>query len=33
MSKKWFVIHSRSGYEAKVKPAIEEAASREGIEG
>ena len=32
MSKKWFVIHSRSGYEAKVKAAIEEAASREGIE-
>ncbi len=32
MSKKWFVIHARSGYEAKVKAAIEEAASREGIE-
>ena len=23
--KKWFVIHARSGYEAKVKAAIEEA--------
>jgi transcriptional antiterminator NusG len=32
MSKKWFVIHSRSGYEAKVKLAIEEAVSREGLE-
>ena len=32
MSKKWFVIHARSGYEAKVKVAIEEAVSREGIE-
>ncbi len=32
MSKKWFVIHARSGYEAKVKTAIEEAVSREGIE-
>ncbi len=31
MSKKWFVIHARSGYEAKVKAAIEEAVSREGI--
>ena len=30
--KKWFVIHARSGYEAKVKAAIEEAVSREGIE-
>ena len=30
--KKWFVIHARSGYEAKVKVAIEEAVSREGIE-
>jgi len=30
--KKWFVIHARSGYEAKVKAAIEEAISREGIE-
>jgi len=29
--KKWFVIHARSGYEAKVKVAIEEAVSREGI--
>ena len=32
MSKNWFVIHARSGYEAKVKLAIEEAVSREGIE-
>ena len=32
MSKKWFVIHARRGYEAKVKAAIEEAVSREGIE-
>ena len=32
MSQKWFVIHARSGYEAKVKAAIEEAVSREGIE-
>ena len=30
--KKWFVIHARSGYEAKVKVSIEEAVSREGIE-
>ena len=30
--KQWFVIHARSGYEAKVKIAIEEAVSREGIE-
>ena len=30
--KKWFVIHARSGYEAKVKASIEEAVSREGIE-
>ena len=30
--KKWFVIHARSGYEAKVKVAIEEAVSRGGIE-
>ena len=30
--KKWFVIHARSGYEAKVKVAIEEAVSRAGIE-
>ena len=30
--KKWFVIHARSGYEAKVKVAIEDAISREGIE-
>ena len=32
MSKNWFVIHARSGYEAKVKVAIEEAIVREGIE-
>jgi transcriptional antiterminator NusG len=32
MSKNWFVIHARSGYEAKVKIAIEEAVTREGIE-
>jgi transcriptional antiterminator NusG len=31
MSKNWFVIHARSGYEAKVKIAIEEAVTREGI--
>ena len=31
-TKKWFVIHARSGYEAKVKAALEEAISREGIE-
>mgnify|MGYP001161307388 FL=1 len=30
--KKWFVIHARSGYEAKVKNAIEEAVVREGLE-
>ena len=32
MSKNWFVIHARSGYEAKVKLAIEEAVAREGVE-
>ena len=32
MSKNWFVIHARSGYEAKVKIAIEEAITREGID-
>ena len=32
MSKNWFVIHARSGYEAKVKVAIEEAVTRAGIE-
>ena len=32
MSKNWFVIHARSGYEAKVKLAIEEAVAREVIE-
>ncbi len=31
MSMKWFVIHARSGYEAKVKNAIEEAVVREGL--
>ncbi len=30
--KKWFVIHARSGYEAKVKNAIKEAVVREGLE-
>ena len=29
MSKKWYIIHARSGYEAKVKLAIEEAVTRE----
>ena len=32
MSKNWFVIHARSGYEAKVKLAIEESVAREGLE-
>ena len=32
MSKNWFVIHARSGYEAKVKLAIEEAVARDGLE-
>ena len=32
MSKNWFVLHARSGYEAKVKLAIEEAVTREGLE-
>ena len=32
MSMKWFVIHARSGYEVKVKNAIEEAVVREGLE-
>lgn len=32
MSKRWYVLHARSGYEAKVKAAIEEAIDREGLE-
>ncbi len=32
MAKKWFVIHAMSGYEAKVKLAIEETVKREGVE-
>jgi len=32
MAKRWYVLHARSGYEAKVKAAIEEAAAREGLE-
>ena len=32
MSKRWYVLHARSGYEAKVKKAIEEAVVREGLE-
>ncbi|EEZ80671.1 MAG: transcription termination/antitermination protein NusG [Candidatus Thioglobus sp.] len=32
MSKRWYVLHARSGYEAKVKIAIEEAVAREGLE-
>lgn len=31
MSNRWYVLHARSGYEAKVKTAIEEAAEREGL--
>jgi transcription antitermination factor NusG len=31
MSKRWYVLHARSGYEAKVKTAIEEAIDREGL--
>ncbi len=31
MSKRWYVLHARSGYEAKVKIAITEAAEREEI--
>ncbi|WP_428086136.1 transcription termination/antitermination protein NusG [Candidatus Thioglobus sp.] len=32
MSKRWYVLHARSGYEAKVKIAIEDAVAREGLE-
>ncbi|ABL02537.1 transcription antitermination protein nusG [Candidatus Ruthia magnifica str. Cm (Calyptogena magnifica)] len=32
MSKKWYVLHARSGFEAKVKIAIEESVIREGLE-
>lgn len=32
MSKRWYVLHARSGFEAKVKTAIEESVIREGIE-
>jgi len=32
MSKRWYVLHARSGYEAKVKTAIEDAVAREGLE-
>jgi transcriptional antiterminator NusG len=28
MSKRWYVLHARSGYEAKVKATIEEAIDR-----
>ncbi|KAA0445412.1 MAG: transcription termination/antitermination protein NusG [Candidatus Thioglobus sp.] len=31
MSNRWYVLHARSGYEAKVKLAIEEALEREGL--
>ncbi|BAS67445.1 transcription termination/antitermination protein NusG [Bathymodiolus septemdierum thioautotrophic gill symbiont] len=31
MSKRWYVLHARSGYEAKVKLAIEETIEREGV--
>ena len=31
MAKRWYVLHARSGYEAKVKIAITEAAEREEI--
>lgn len=31
MAKRWYVLHARSGYEAKVKTAIEEALNREGL--
>ena len=31
MSKRWYVLHARSGYEAKVKAIIEEAIDREGL--
>ncbi len=32
MSKRWYVLHARRGYEAKVKTAIEDAIAREGLE-
>jgi transcriptional antiterminator NusG len=32
MSKRWYVLHARSGYEAKVKIAINDAVVREGLE-
>ncbi|BBB22947.1 transcription antitermination protein NusG [Abyssogena phaseoliformis symbiont OG214] len=32
MSKRWYVLHARSGFEAKVKIAIEESVIREGLE-
>ena len=32
MAKRWYVLHARSGYEAKVKIAIEESVVREGLE-
>ncbi|CAC9456629.1 Transcription antitermination protein NusG [Bathymodiolus heckerae thiotrophic gill symbiont] len=32
MAKRWYVLHARSGYEAKVKIAIEEGVAREGLE-
>lgn len=31
MSNKWYVLHARSGYEAKVKSVIEETINREGL--
>lgn len=32
MAKRWYVLHARSGYEAKVKAAIMEAAEREELQ-
>ncbi len=32
MSKRWYVLHARSGFEAKVKMTIEESVIREGLE-
>lgn len=32
MSKRWYVLHARSGFEAKVKTVIEESVIREGLE-
>ena len=32
MSKRWYVLHARSGYEAKVKLAIEELVAREELQ-